>query len=206
MKLSVILALVSAFAAAALVSGCATSKIHGDDKDVVAYSGKRPDWVNDSNSQSQEKMRDLFNDKQDTPKYYYVVSQAFVDNEDLVPNCYEFADANSATALGYSLSKEVSAAKSQSGDQSSTSAYAESIVKTKGTLVGSEMLSRYWEKTRDKDHNERVTCWIATGIPRKNFDKAKDLLEKKLEDAQAGNAAKRVKANAQGAVDDLKND
>lgn len=189
---------------ALFTGGCATSKIYGDDKEIIAYSGKRPDWVNDSNNQSQSKMRDIFNDKQDEPKYYYLVSQAFVDNEDLVPNCYDFADANSGTALSYSLNKEVTGATSTSGDGSSTASYAESIVKTKGTLVGSETLARHWEKTRDKEKNERVTCWIATGIPMKNFNKAKSLLERKLEEGASGQNAKRVKSETQGAVDSMK--
>lgn len=160
--------------------GCAGPSMHGEKKVTAASSGSAPNWVKDSRNNDQKQLAKDFDDNSDNPKFYYLVSQAHVDNESLVPSCYNFARANATNELASSISQEVNGAVSSASDSSSDSQYAVSTVQTKTALVGSQIMARYWDKTEDKDHSEQVTCYIVTAIPMKNFNQLKAIAMKKV--------------------------
>jgi hypothetical protein len=163
----------------AIAVGCAGPGIHGDKKTTAASSSSAPDWVKDSSYNNQREMVKIFKDDSDSPKFYYIISQAHVDNENLVSSCFNFARANAANELGSSVTQNVSGAVSSTSDSSSDSQYAVSTVQTKTALAGAQILDRYWVQTEAKDHTSQVTCYIVTGIPIKNFNKLKDIAMKK---------------------------
>jgi len=162
-----------------LAVGCAGPGLHDDKKTVAASSTSVPNWVKDSGIHNQKEMIKTFDDKSDSPNFYYLVSQAHVDNENLVPSCYNFARANAANELGSSVSQEVKGAVSSTSDSSSDSHYAVSTVQTKTALSGAQIMARYWEKTEEKDRTQQVTCYVVTAIPIKNFNQLKDIAIKK---------------------------
>src|SRR5690349_15127629 len=89
--------------------GCASPGINGEKKILAASSSSVPSWVKDSRNHDQKELIKNFDDKLDSPMFYYLVSQAHVDNENLVPSCYNFARANAANELASSVNQEVNA-------------------------------------------------------------------------------------------------
>lgn len=158
-----------------LMVGCAGPGIHGEKKVTEASSSSVPSWVKDSSNHDQKEMVKHFDDNRDNPNFYYLVSQAHVDNDNLIPSCYNFARANAANELASSVSQEVSGAVSSASDSSSDSQYAVSTVQTKSALSGAQIQARYWEQTEDKDHSQQVTCYIVTAIPLQNFNALKKI-------------------------------
>lgn len=186
-----------AIVACSLMVGCAGPGIHGEKKVTAASSSSAPSWVKDSGNTDQKQMIKNFDDSSDNPKYYYLVSQAHVDNDNLIPSCYNFARANSTNELASAVSQEVNGSVSSSSDSSSDSQYAVSTVQTKTALVGSQIMARYWEKTEDKDHSEQVTCYIVTAIPIKNFNQLKSIALKKA--SGSGEMDKKTREDAEKA-------
>jgi hypothetical protein len=162
-----------------ILGGCSSPTIHGDKKVTAASSSSMPDWVKDSERQSQKRLAKAFDDDYENPKSYYLVSQAHVDNESLVPSCYNFARSNAANELASSVTQDVNGTVSSASDTSSDSHYAVSTVQTKTALVGSQIIARYWDKTESKDRSEQVNCWLALSIPMKNYNQLKSLALKK---------------------------
>ena len=165
--------------AIAVLAGCASPGIYGDKKTTAASSSSLPSWVRDSGSHDQKEMIKNFDDKVENPNFYYLVSQAHVDNEHLVSSCYNFARANAANELAASIDQQVNGAVSSTSDTSSDSQYSVTTVQTKTALSGAQVMARYWDKTEDKDRSEQVTCYIVTAIPMKNFNRLKDIAIKK---------------------------
>jgi len=172
------------------------------DKEVIAQGGDRPDWVNDTTNQDQPKLTKLFRDDTEKPKYYYVISQATADNEELISSCYDFARSNAGSELARSVDEQIKASSASATDGSSTSHYSEIITHTNTALVGAEILGRHWEKTRDADSNEKVQCWVAVGIPVKHFAKLKANAERTIAEKQRGSKVRRAKKAVQKQQDE----
>jgi hypothetical protein len=186
----VMLALVSVFA-----YGCSSANIHGDKK-VVAEGGSRPGWVADVNKQSQKELAKYLDHETNPPQYYYAVSQATVDNEQLLPNCYEFARTNSANDFARGIMEEVKSTTASTMDASSSSHYSEIVAATKAKVVGSQVMAKHWETVQDKAKNDQTTCWIIAAIPMKNFENLKKFAEQAVRES-ASPGAKRVKKSVQ---------
>ena len=159
--------------------GCAGPGIHGEKKVTASSSSSIPAWVKDSRNSDQKEMIKKFEDDGDHPHFFYLVSQAHVDNEHLVSSCYNFARANAANELASSIDQNVKSAVSSTSDRSSDSQYSVSTVQTKTALSGAQIMARYWEKIQDKDGSEQVICYIVTAIPMKNFNALKEIAIKK---------------------------
>lgn len=155
--------------------GCSGPGFRGDKTVTEASSSSVPNWVKDSSMHDQKEMIKRFDDQSDHPNFYYLVSQAHVDNDNLIPSCYNFARANAANELASSVSQNVSGAVSSASDSSSDSQSAVTTVQTKSALSGAQIQARYWEKTEDKDHSSQITCYIVSAIPIKNFNALKNI-------------------------------
>jgi hypothetical protein len=186
-------------AASLFVSGCASNKIHGD-KDVIASGGSRPDWVDNTKYQNQTALVKAFNDNTDQPKYYYVVSQGLVDNEELLPSCYDFARTAAGSELARSIDEQVKRSTATSTDGSSTTGYSEVLSHSNAAVVGAETKARHWEMTRDKDGNEKVVCYTVTAIPYKSYNKLKTFAENTAASRSSG-AVRRSKKQVQKTQD-----
>ncbi len=156
-----------------ILTGCSGPGIHGEKTVLEASSSSVPSWVKDSSKHDQKELIHHFEDQSNQPNFYYLVSQAHVDHDSLIPSCYNFARANAANELASAVSQEVKGAVSSASDSSSDSQYAVSTVQTKSALSGAQIQARYWEQTQDKNHSEEVTCYIVTAIPLTNFNALK---------------------------------
>ncbi len=187
------------FAAVLTAAGCASNKIHGE-KEVVASGGSRPDWVDNTKYQSQMALVNSFGDNTDQPKYYYVVSQALVDNEELLPSCYDFARTAAGSELARSVDEQVKRSTATSSDGSSSTGYSEVLSHSNAAVVGAETKARHWEMTRDKEGSEKVVCYTVTAIPYKSYNKLKTFAENAASDRSSG-AVRRAKKAVQGTQD-----
>ena len=193
------LILLTVFAAVLASSGCASNKIHGD-KEVVATGGTRPDWVDNTKYQDQNALVKSFNDNTDQPKYYYVVSQALVDNEELLPSCYDFARTAAGGELARSIDEQVKRSTATASDGSSSTGYSEILSHSNSAVVGAETKARHWEMTRDKEGTEKVVCYTVTAIPYKSYNKLKTFAENAASDKSSG-AVRRAKKTVQSTQD-----
>ena len=163
---------------AALTAGCSSARIHGD-KTVVAQGGSRPGWVADTAKQSQKALADFAGHDTDPLTHYYVVSQATVANEQLLPGCYEYARANSANDFARGIAEQVKSTTASASDESSASHYSEIVASTKAKVVGSQVFAKHWEsiKEGDQEPKTREPPPAGDGIDCK---RQRDIAEKRL--------------------------
>jgi hypothetical protein len=173
--------------------GCSSAKIHGDKK-VVASGGARPAWVADVQKQGQKELAKFLDQESNPPQYYYVVSQATVDNEQLLPNCYDFARTGSANDFARGIVEEVKSTTASSMDTGTSSHYAEIVAATRAKVVGAQILGKHWETIEDKDGNTNTTCWVIAGVPMKNYEALKKYAEQAVRDSSSKGAKRTKKA------------
>lgn len=172
-----------------VLASCSSAQKKYDGKDLQLTSSgdsERPFWTLDGGYKI-EKLRDHYNDDEDTPKNAYFVTQASVMKADLVPNCYNMA----RTRASAEVSEQVSDVIKQAGAMAVTNTNTEfnKMIETqsKNMIVGAEMIDKTWFKVESEETNP-YKCFVVLSVPRKNLDKLQQNMLTMLEKEMTGDA------------------
>ncbi len=173
----------------AFLASCSSAQKKYDGKDLQLTSSgdsERPFWTLDGGYKI-EKLREYYQDDEDTPKNAYFITQASVMKADLVPNCYNMA----RTRASSEISEQVSEVVKQAGAMAITNTNTEfnKMVETqsKNMIVGAEMIDKTWFKV-DAEETNPYKCFIVLSVPRKNLEKLQSTMMTMLEKEMSGDA------------------
>lgn len=186
--------------ALALLASCSSAQKTYDGKDLqLTSSGKseRPFWTLDGGYKI-EKLRDHYNDDEDSPKNAYFITQASVMKADLVPNCYNMARTRASAEISEQVSEVVKQAGAMAVTNTSTEFNKMIETQSKNMIVGAEMIDKTWFKVEGEESNP-YKCFIVLSVPRKNLDKLQQNMMTMLEKEMSGDAGmiKQVKESVE---------
>lgn len=187
---------------ALILSACSSSPKLPDDQKVISTGTsdqKLPFWTFDD--VNRKKLAEAMGDDTKDPKNMYIIAKATVDNEDLVPNCYQMARTRTSAELAQGVSNVVK--ESNALAQSASASEFEGVIatQTQQMVVGAAIAEKTWAKI-DRAGNIKVQCWVVMAVPRDNLKKLQDLVFSTLEKQNNGNDPE-LKARVKTAIDKM---
>lgn len=184
----------------AVLASCSSAQKHYDGKELALTSSgesSRPFWTMDGGYKI-EKLREHYNDDEDTPKNAYFITQASVMKADLVPNCYNMARTRASAEISEQVSEVVKQAGAMAVTNTNTEFNKMIETQSKNMIVGAEMIDKTWFKV-DSEETNPYKCFIVLSVPRKNLDKLQANMMTMLEKEMSGDAGmiKQVKESVE---------
>jgi len=187
---------------ALVAAACSSAPVERTDQKVLATGTtdqKLPFWTYEGNV-DKKKLAAAMGDDSSDPKRSYFISRATVDNEDLVPNCYNMARTRSSAELAHGISNVVKESNALATSSSASEFEGMIADQTQQSVVGAEVVEKTWAKI-ERNGSVKYQCWVVLGVPKDNVKHLQDIVYQALEKGAAGDAG--LKERVKTAMDKM---
>jgi hypothetical protein len=172
---------------AALASACSSAPVERTDQKVLATGTtdqKLPFWTYEGNV-DKKKLAEAMGDDSSSPKHSYFISRATVDNEDLVPNCYQMARTRASAELASGISGMIKESDALASSANASEFEGMINTQTQQSVVGAEVAEKTWAKI-ERSGAVRFQCWVVLAIPKENVKHLQEVVFEALQKQSSG--------------------